>query len=475
LINYAVSSLHSTLEPGLPQDDRTTHGLVLAELMQRMKQEIRITSNFGREWLTVGLTLVLLTAANVRATGALDKDKAARINELVSRYEQCGLLNGAVLVAQHGKVLYANGIGEANMQSHEPNTPQTRFGIASITKQFTAVLALQQVALGKLRLDGTVSEYLPWYRKDTGQQMTVEQLLHHTSGLPPDYDSPAFSDSAEATRHYEPQAFAEKFCQPDLIAKPGTKWAYSNCGYVLVGLILERVTGRSFGDLLNEQILIPLGMSHTSIGEKNLNQNAGAAGYTRHAGPRYTAGPNLNLSHIFAAGAMYSTVEDLLLWNQALSSDNLLSSDLRGQLFTPGLGNWAYGWFVTKIPAGAPGAGSTVAEMRGDMPGNFFAWMLRYPQQDSVIIVLRNGYGSTEHLEEKLQAILFGQRPPMPARSPKDIFAHAWLVAYAFVDAHRIPTSLALLLVLVSFRLVSRRKARLQVTPPVQLPAREAA
>jgi CubicO group peptidase (beta-lactamase class C family) len=361
------------------------------------------------------------------------------------------------------------------MQSHEPNTPQTRFGIASITKQFTAVLALQQVALGKLRLDGTVSEYLPWYRKDTGQQMTVEQLLHHTSGLPPDYDSPEFSDSAEATRHCEPRVFAEKFCQPDLIAKPGTKWGYSNCGYVLVGLILERVTGKSFGDLLKEQILIPLGMSHTSIGVNNLSQNAGATGYTRHAGPRYTAGPSLDLSHIFAAGAMYSTVEDLFLWNQALSSGNLLSPDLREQLFTPGLGNWAYGWFVTKIPAGAPGAGSTVAEMRGDMPGNFFAWILRYPEQDSVIIVLRNGYGSTEHLEDKLQAILFGQRPQMPARSAKDVFAQAWLVAYAFVDAHRIPICFALLFAIVSFWRFSKRRTKLQVTAPAQLPAREAA
>jgi CubicO group peptidase (beta-lactamase class C family) len=421
------------------------------------------------------LAFALLGSVAARAGGDLDTGKAERISALVSCYERCGYLNGAVLVAEHGKVLYSRGIGEADMESHQLNTPQTRFGIASITKQFTAVLALQQVALGKLRLDGTVSEYLPWYRKDTGQQMTVEQLLHHTSGLPPDYDSPEFSDSMDAIRHYEPQAFAEKFCQPDLIAKPGTKWAYSNGGYVLIGLILERVTGRSFGDLLKEQILIPLGMKHTSIGENNLRQNAGAVGYTRHAGPRYSPGPNLDLSHISAAGAMYSTVEDLLLWSQALSTNTLLPPELREQLFKPGLGNWGYGWFVTKISAGAPGAGSTLAEMRGDMPGNYFAWILRYPEQDSTVIVLRNGYGSTEHFEEKVQAILFGQQTTMPTRSLKDKCAHALMVTSAWVNSNRVPGGVVLLLAIVGFWHHSRRRANLLATASGQLPLRETA
>ena len=158
---------------------------------------------------------------------------AAGFDEVVSHYARCGYFQGVVLVAQHGQVVYAKGVGEANLQTHTPNTPRTRFGIASITKQFTAALVLQQVSQGRIRLGGTVSEYLPWYRKDNGQRMTVDQLLHHTSGLPADYDSPEFCDTKEATRHYEPQEFAEKFCQPNLAAEPGTKWAYSNCGYVL--------------------------------------------------------------------------------------------------------------------------------------------------------------------------------------------------------------------------------------------------
>src|SRR5262249_3426585 len=139
------------------------------------------------------------------------------------------------------------------------------------------------------------------------------------------------------------------------------------------------------------------------------------------------------------------TVEDLLLWNQALSSDRLFSKEVRGQMFKPGLNDWAYGWFVTKIASGRPGAGSTLAEMRGDMPGNYFSWILRYPEEDAVVIVLRNGYGSTEHFEENLQAILFGHPPRLPSRSPKDVVAHAWLASVGWVAAHRVPCGISLL------------------------------
>jgi CubicO group peptidase (beta-lactamase class C family) len=405
------------------------------------------------------LAFVLLGAGSCCAAQNAAADKAARIGEIVSRYQQYGYLNGAVLVAQHGKVIYAKGVGEANMESHTPNTPQTKFGIASITKQFTAVLVLQQVAKGNLRLEGTVSECLPWYRKDTGQRITIEQLLHHTSGLPADYDNPEFSDSAEAARHYEPQVFAEKFCQPDLVAQPGTKWAYSNCGYVLLGLILERVTGKSFGDLLSEQLLMPLRMKNTGLDRNDLTQVGGAAGYIRHAGPRYTPGPYLDRGHIFAAGAMYSTIEDLFLWNQALSSSPLFAKEIREQIFKPGMSDWAYGWFITRIPQGQPGAGNTLAEMRGDMPGNFFAWTIRYPEDDGVIIVLRNAYGSTEHFEEKLQAVLFDQQPSLPSRSVKDIVAHAWQAAYGVLTVHpRLSLVTLLFAAAVLFYLGNRRR-----------------
>jgi CubicO group peptidase (beta-lactamase class C family) len=428
---------------------------------ERVKSR-RSTLRWMRVFVSLGLTMSLTTYCAASATSSAERaDEAVKFDEVVSHYQRCGYLNGAVLVARQGRILYERGVGEADMARHVPNTPQTRFGIASITKQFTAILVLQQVGKGNLRLDAAVCDYLPWYRKDTGRRMTIDQLLHHTAGLPPDYDAPAWCDTAEGARHREPLEFAKEFCQPELASEPGAKWAYSNSGYVLLGLILEQVTGKPYDTLLAEQILVPLGMKNTGMDHNDLAGSAGGAvGYVRHAGPRFTRGPYLDRSHVYAAGAMYSTVEDLLIWNQALSAGALLPPELQEQVFKPGLGNWACGWFVTKIPAGHPGAGRTLAEMRGDLPGNYFAWIRRYPEQDAVIIVLRNAYGSTERLEENLEAILYGQPPRLPSRSAKDIAAGAWLRSYRSIVRHPIFSAGVLALVLWSCARRCGRRAR---------------
>ena len=420
---------------------------------------IRILSGMpGQRTCPSLFALLTLLAAIHLASQTPPPDKAQRIDQLVSHYKKLGYFNGAILVAHQGKVIYAKGVGDANMALHRPNTSQTKFGVASITKQFTALLILQQAAEGKILLQGRVSEYLPWYRKDLGSRMTVEQLLHHTSGLPSDFDSLEFNATPEAARSYEHQEFAEKFCQPALTSEPGTKWEYSNCGYNLLGLILERVTGTSFEDLLRQRILIPLGMKDSGLDRNDLSQLGGASGYLRHAGPRYTRGAYIDRIHGFSSGSMYSTVEDLFKWNEALSYGDFISQELRQQIFTPGLHDWGFGWFVTKIPAGQPGAGNTVAEMRGDMPENFFAWILRYPERNAVIITLRNAYGSTEDLEQNIQAILFDAEPRLPSRSPKDIAARLWLVPARWVASHIALSVLLMFFAVTAIWFVAHRK-----------------
>jgi len=387
--------------------------------------------------------------------------KAERIDRLVAQYQRYGYFNGAILVADHGKVIYSKGVGYANMSSRAPNTPRTRFGIASITKQFTALLTLQQVAENKIALQGKVSDYLPWYRKDTGTRMTIEQLLHHTSGLPADFESPEFNATPEAARRYEHQQFAEKFCQPALASEPGTKWEYSNCGYNLLGLVLERVTGMPFDDLLHRRVLDPLSMKDSGLDENDFAQLGGATGYLRHASPRYTRGAYIDRIHGFSSGSMYSTAEDLYKWNQALSSGEFISKELRDQVFTPALHDWGYGWFVRRIPnAGQSGTDTTMAEMRGDMPENFFAWTLRYPEQDAVIITLRNVYGSTEGLEQNIQAILFGGEPHLPSIAAKDVAAQLYLIPGAWISSHNALAVLIAVFLIAMVRVVIRQKRR---------------
>jgi CubicO group peptidase (beta-lactamase class C family) len=377
------------------------------------------------------LALFFLFAPAQLACQEPQLNKAQRIGQVVSHYQRLGYFNGAILVADHRKVICAKGVGEANKTSNAPNTPQTKFGIASITKQFTALLILQQIAEGKIALQGNVTDYLPWYRKDIGSRMTIEQLLHHTSGLPGDFDSPEFNATPQAAQRYEHQEFAEKFCQPALTSEPGTKWEYSNCGYNLLGLVLERVTRMSFAALLQKRILDPRGMKDSGLDQNDLAQRGGASGYLRRAGPRYAVGTYIDRIHGFSSGSMCSTVEDLYKWNQALSSGDVIPKEPREQIFTPGLHDWGYGWFITKIPADQPGADSTMAEMRGDMPENFFAWILRYPERNAVIITLRNVYGSTEGLKQNIQAVFLMRNhaclPEAPKTSPRSfgLFLHA--------------------------------------------------
>ena len=234
------------------------------------------------------LGLAILLAGAGGALNADDSAETARINTVATRYADYGYLSGSVLVAKHGRVIYERGFGEADRERHVPNTPQTKFGIASLTKQFTAVLVLQEVAEGQMRLDGKVSDYLSWYRKDTGAKMTVEQLLRHTSGLPGDFDQPDFGDGKEAQKRRAPREFSEEVCQKDLVNEPGTKWEYSNCGYDLLGLILESVSGKKFANLLHERLLEPIGMKDTGLEESGVLQPGEARGYVRRAGPTYT-------------------------------------------------------------------------------------------------------------------------------------------------------------------------------------------
>jgi CubicO group peptidase (beta-lactamase class C family) len=393
--------------------------------------------------------MVLLPGASLgRCAQTSPQTKPERIDQVVRYYQERGFFNGAVLVGEHGRIIYEQGVGQANFTTHVPNTPTTKFGIGSITKQFTALLVLQQVDEGRLRLNGTVSEYLRWYRTDTGSQMTIEQLLHHTSGLPPDFDTPEFSGDAPAGKFYTPKDFGRQFCSRNLASQPGATWNYSNCGYILLGLVLESVTGQAYGELLRKRVLEPLGMKNTGLPRKDYSEMGGAIGYKRHAGPRYTVGPYLDLSHCFSAGAMYSTVEDLFLWNQALTSDPLITAAQREEIFRPGKNNWGYGWFITKIPAGAPGAGATQAEMRGDMPDNFFSWILRYPEQDAVVIVLRNSYESTERLEENLQAVLFDAPPRLPSRQVGDLIAGPFVEFAEMTHLHWLVLPVVLLFIL---------------------------
>ena len=228
--------------------------------------------------------------------------------------------------------------------------PDTKFRIASITKQFTAALILQLVEEGKIKLDGKITDYLPDYRKDTGDKVTIHHLLNQTSGIP-DYSArPNFSNEISRMR-YGVADFVKKFASDDLEFEPGSKYRYSNSGYHILGAIVEQVTGKTYETNLQERILKPLGMTNSGYANNSTLLEKHADSYEKTP-TGYLNASYIDMSIPYAAGSMYSTVEDLYLWDQALYKDRILSADSKKLMFTPGLGDYGYGIRITDQPLG---------------------------------------------------------------------------------------------------------------------------
>jgi CubicO group peptidase (beta-lactamase class C family) len=265
--------------------------------------------------------------------------------EFVAGAHHAGGFSGSVLVAESGEVVYAAGFGEANLDWNIQNAVDTRHRLGSVTKGFTAALVLDLVEDGLVELEAPITRYLPDYRADTGDRVTVHHLLRHTSGIP---NYTAFPDFFEEHGHerWETLAFVAEFCSGDLEFEPGSEFAYSNSGYHMLGAIVESVTGKSYDEALQTRVLEPLGLADTGYDWHDRPIERRATGYVRKAGGELVESDYLDMSLPFAAGALYSTVEDLWRWDRALAGDALLGEEVRALLFTPGLDDYAYGWGV---------------------------------------------------------------------------------------------------------------------------------
>jgi CubicO group peptidase (beta-lactamase class C family) len=310
------------------------------------------------------------------------------IDEIVKSHFAAGDFSGTVLVAREGKILYKQAFGLANREWNIPNDLQTKFEIGSMTKQFTALLVLQFVNEGKISLEGHISDYLSYYRKDTGTLVTVRELLSHTSGIPNFINMPGFLDGAASRTHYSVRDFAEKYCSGDLHFEPGTKFEYSNSGYFLLGAILEQLSSESYEQLLTDRIFGPLGMKGSGYTQYEPILPHRAMGYERlTAGFRNARYYDMSIP--FAAGALYSTVGDVFLWDQALYGERLLPPRLRDLLFTPNLENYGFGWEILVPKPGSPYAGESIP-MHGGAIFGFQSVIQRIPAHKELIVLLDN-------------------------------------------------------------------------------------
>lgn len=353
------------------------------------------------------------------ATQLLAASKAEKIDALLRKYNELRQFNGTALVADASGVVHKKGYGYANFEWQIPNTPDVRFRLASITKQFTSMVIMQLVSEGKIKLDDRITTHLPDYRKDTGDKITIAQLLNHTSGIPSYTGMPGFfqNDSRDA---YKVADFVKKFASGDLEFDPGTKFAYNNSAYFLLGAIIEKVTGKTYAEAVQERIFDPLGMKSSGYDLSAPVIAKRASGYAL-AGGAYVNAPFLDMTVPYAAGSLYSTVEDMYLWDRALYTDGLLKDDLKKQMFTAGLQDYGFGWSMSKRKLDDEKIELDAISHSGGIHG-FSTLIVRIPEKKELVVLLDNTSRGDKlsPLASGIISILRGVEPKQPRKSLVD-------------------------------------------------------
>ncbi|MCA1617995.1 MAG: serine hydrolase [Acidobacteria bacterium] len=340
---------------------------------------------------------------------------AARAQDLLPKFDEYAQaaakaenFSGAILVARDGKVLVSKGYGLADVENDVPNTPETRFRLASITKQFTAAAVLLLQERGKLSVQDSVCKYVAPC-PEAWQPVTIHHLLSHTGGVPNLTNFNAFPDYLRTKRDPTTvEALIGRFRDRPLDFKPGEKWTYSNSGYILLGHVVEKVSGRSYENFLRENIFEPLKMTSTGYDHADAIVKRRARGYAPHRDGGVVNASYIDMSIPFAAGGLYSTVGDLFLWDQALYGEKLLKKSSLDAMFTAVRDDYGYGYRVNKL------FNRRHVTHGGGIEG-FSTSINRFPDDRVTVIVLSNNEaGRSGRVAQDLAAIAFGERYELP-------------------------------------------------------------
>jgi len=354
---------------------------------------------FSLRLIVCGTILILMSAACtspsaeslppattlVPSAAAIDPEAIARVDAMLAQMAQDGTFTGSVLIAQAGDVLLSRGYGLADRVQGTPNTPQTRFRLASITKQFTATAILILQSQGKLSVQDPICVYIPGCYA-AWEDITIHHLLAHTSGLSSRlWPALVRADRIAATSSRPVQTLA-LFEDLPLDSRPGEQFAYSNAGYVLLAYIIEQVSGQSYEAFLQQAIFTPLGMHNTGYEHRSSGLAVGYANAQATA-PQL---PFASMSISDGSGLLYSAVEDLFLWDQALYTERLLPRAELDRMFAPLIEEtdvtgfaYGYGWYVGEEQ------GRAMVGHGGNIEG-FAALIIRYPEDQISLIVLMN-------------------------------------------------------------------------------------
>lgn len=387
IVTGCAATLLYVASPALDiQDDADSHVAKVADLA--LTTAVHSGGNFT--WTAAGADKGGQPRPSLREeAGALDSLKSPKSQDglpaRVDAYMRAAVANdhftGAVLVARDGRPLVNTAYGMASYELNVPNTPSTAFNIASVTKQFTAMAIMQLRDRGKLNVGDPICNHLS-NCPTAWQLITIRQLLTHTSGIPNASDLPQWDEELSLKR-YGRTDFVDLFRTLPLEFAPGAKYSYSNSGYFLLGLIIERASGSSFEQFLKTNIFTPIGMAHSAYHDNRGIISGAATGYYSR-GTSFITATYVDPTTSLGDGGIVTTTGDLLRWDQALYTERLVSRQSLDEMFTPYMNGYGYGWEVgTRF-------GKKTLSHSGSNAG-FSSYILRFPDDRLTVIVLGNG------------------------------------------------------------------------------------
>ncbi len=353
-------------------------------------------------------TSILFVACLLQSTTALGADYARKADEYVQQEFDAGRFVGSVMVARSNQIVFMKGYGFANREHNIPNAPDTKFRLASLTKQFTAMCILHLQEQAKLSLDDCVCRFVP-NCPSNWSSVKIRHLLGHTSGITNFTDFPDYASTM--TLSSPPEKTIERFRDKPLGFEPGKRFAYSNSGYILLAYIVEKASGESYERYVAETIFKPLGMEGSGYDHFENVLPHRAAGYSRR-GDTWVNSAYIDMSIPYGAGGLYSTVEDFFRWYQCWRERKILSASSWVAMTTAS--EWNYG-FGTWISEHFRRTTQKVFEHGGHVSG--FATSMKWlPDADLFVVALANWDSAhTGEVAENLAAIMLD----MPVTFPK--------------------------------------------------------
>jgi CubicO group peptidase (beta-lactamase class C family) len=352
---------------------------------EETNMQIRDSMSMRRLLSALSLILGLCSLVMAQPPAAPNKALPTAINEVLEKTFKSDEPGAAVIVVRDGKVVFRKGYGKANLELGVPVEPDMVFRLGSITKQFTAVATLMLAEQGKLSLDDDITKFLPDY-PTKGQRITIEHLLTHTSGIKSYTSLPEWL--ALWRKDLTVKEIIDLFKNQPMDFAPGERWSYSNSGYILLGAIIEKVSGQTYQEFVEKNIFAPLGMKHSYYDVTVRLIPRRVVGYSK-ANEGYQNAAYLSMTQPFSAGALMSSVDDLALWDAALYTEKLVKQQSLKRAWTPRLLNngksthYGYGWSMSTYE------GHPIIEHSGGVNG-FATDALRMPADRIFVAILTN-------------------------------------------------------------------------------------